>query len=186
MKIEDGEGSNGDMGVTASQRGKVSSRSSPRTLYAARDKGLSFSSIYTFTAASGDYVAYLKNTSSTKNMFIGDVSMGGVNSILWKFWFVTGTAAAGEAVTPIPTNHSKKIPAEATAMAGDTTITGLTTDGNFSVFRSAAASSFEEHFDGSTILGPGDAMMIEYDTGASGVGEIDIHFHYEDLDARLS
>jgi len=183
MKIEDGKGKSGDMSVSSSQRGNVSAKTAPRPMYSARDDGLSFSAIYMFTATAGDKVAYLKNSSSTRNLFIGDVSMGGVNSILWKVWFVTGTAASGETVTPVPTNRSKSIPAEAVAMAGDTTITSLTDVDIVSVFRSGAGATFEEHFDGSLILGPGDAIMLEYDTATAGIGEIDIHFHYEDLGA---
>lgn len=183
MKIEDGKGSNGDMSVSSTQRGNVSSRIAPRPMYSARDDGLSYSAIYHFTAAAGEYVAYLKNTSSTRNLFVGDITVGGVQTILWKMWFVTGIAAAGETVTPTPTNKSKSIPAEATAMAGDTAITGLTTDGQFSARRTPANDEKEELFDGSLILGPGDAIAVEYDTGTGGIGEVDIHFHYEDLSA---
>lgn len=183
MRIEDGKGKSGDMSVSSTQRGNVSAKTAPRPMYSARDDGLSFSAIYHFTAAAGEHVAYLKNTSSTRNLFVGDVAVGGVNSILWKMFFCTGTAAAGEAVTPTPTNRSKSIPAEATAMAGDTAITGLTTDGEFSTMRSPAAGDTEENFDGTLILGPGDALVVEYDAGTSGIGEVDIHFHYEDLNA---
>jgi hypothetical protein len=152
-------------------------------MYAARDFGQSYSAIYHFTATAGDHIAYLKNTSSTRNLFIGDMSFGGVNSILWKGFFCTGTAASGEVITPQPTNKSKAIPAEATAMAGDTAITGLTTDGEFTTRRSPAAGTNEEAFDGTVILGPGDAVVIEYDAGTDGIGEVDIHFHYEDIGA---
>lgn len=183
MKIEDGKGKNGDMSVSTTQRGNVSAKIAPRAMYAARDDGLSFSAIYHGSAAAGDHVAYLKNTSSTRNMFVGDVTLGGVEAILWKMFFVTGTAAAGETVTPVPTNRSKSIPAEATAMAGDTPITGLTTAGEFSTARSPALEDHEEGFDGSLILGPGDAFVVEYDTGVTGIFDIDIHFHFESLTA---
>jgi len=179
--IDDGGGKNGKATVSTTQRLDVSARVASRPLYAARDGGLSFSAIYHGTAAAGDYVAYLKNTSSSKNLFIGDISIGAVETVLWKMFFVTGTAAAGESVTPTPTNRSKSIPAEATAMAGDTAITGLTADGEFSTIRSAATNNAEERFDGSLILGPGDAIAVEYDTGTTGIFEVDINFHYESL-----
>lgn len=184
MKIEDGKGKNGDMSVSATQRGNVSAKTAPRVFYSARDDGLAYSAIYeSITAAAGDYIAYIKNTSSTRNMFIGDITLGGVEAIKWKMFFCTGTAAAGESVTATPMNNSKAIPAEATCMAGDTTITGLATTGQVSNHRNAALSSVEEHFDGSLVLGPGDAMVIEYDAGTSGVCEVDIHFHYETIGA---
>ena len=183
MKIEDGKGKNGDMSVSTTQRGNVSAKTAPRAMYSARDDGLSYSAIFEGTGAAGDHVAYLKNSSSTRNLFVGDISQGGAEAVLWKLWFCTGTAAAGEVVTPTPTNRSKNIPAEAVAMAGDTAITGLTTDTQFSVRRSAAASEAEENFDGTVILGPGDAIVVEYDTGTTGVFDIDIHFHYENIGA---
>lgn len=183
MKIEDGKGKNGDASVSSVQRLNVSAKTAPRPMYSARDEGLSYSAIYHFTAAAGDHVAYLKNSSSTRNLFIGDISFGGVNSVLWKGFFCTGTAASGETVTPTPTNKSKNIPAEAVAMAGDTAITGLTTGAEFSTRRSPAGGTEEENFDGSLMLGPGDAIVIEYDAGTTGIGEVDIHIHYEDLGA---
>jgi len=183
MKIEDGKGNNGDASVSSVQRLNVSAKTAPRAMYSSRDFGRSYSAIYHMTAAAGEHVSYLKNTSSTRNMFIGDISFGGVPSILWKCFFCTGTAAAGEAVIPQPTNKSKAIPAEAIAMAGDTAITGLTTEGQFTTRRSAANETTEEAFEGTVILGPGDAVVIEFDTGTSGICEVDIHFHYEELDA---
>ena len=179
--IEDGGGKNGKMRVNKTQRGDVSSAIAPRTFYAARDKGLAYSVSYHFTAAAGEHIAYLTNTSSTQDLFVGDISFGGINSILWKGFFCTGTAAAGESLTPTPLNDSKNIPAAATAMAGDTAITGLTTAGQFTTRRSPAAGTEEESFDGAVILGPGNALVIEYDTGTGGIGEVDIHFHFEDL-----
>ena len=184
MKIEDGKGKNGDMSVSLSQRGNVSAKTAPRQMYASRDDGLSFSAIYDdITAVAGDFVAYLKNTSSTRMMFVGDLTVGAVNAAKWKIYFVTGTAAAGTLVTPTPTNKAKNIPAEAIAMSGDTPITGLTTVGQLSNFRSAAGASWEEAFEGSLILGPGDAIAVEYDTGTTGLCEMDLHFHYEDIGA---
>lgn len=183
MKIEDGKGKSGDMSVSVTQRGNVSAKTAPRPMYAARDDGLSFSAIFHGAGAAGEHVAYLKNTSSTRNLFVGDITLGGVEAILWKMFFVTGTAAAGETVTPTPTNRSKSIPAEATAMAGNTAITGLTPDGEFSTVRNKALDNHNEAFGGALILGPGDAVVIEYDTGTAGIFDIDIHFHYEGLNA---
>ena len=107
MKIEDGGGKNGDMTVSSTQRGNVSAKTRDRMFYASRDDGLAYTGVFDpVTAAAGDYVAYLKNTSSTRNMFITDISFGGVENILWRIWAVTGTAASGETVTPTPMNLS--------------------------------------------------------------------------------
>ncbi len=184
MKIEDGKGKNGDMSVSTTQRGNVSAKTAPRIMYAARDDGLSYSVVCdNVTAAAGDYVGYLKNTSSTKNIFISDVSASAVEAVKWKMWFVTGTAAAGEAVIPTPFNKSKSIPAEAISLSGDTAITGLTTDGQIITGRSTAGAMIDANFHSALILGPGDAVAIEYDTGTTGLCETSLHFHFEGLDA---
>jgi hypothetical protein len=182
--IQDGGGKNGNVGVSKNQRLNVSSRSSPREFYTSRDDGLAFSAIYDdMTLVAGDICAYLKNTSTTRNLIVGDITAGGVSDGKYKLFSVSGTAAAGTPVTPAPVNLSKNIPAEATAMSGDTSITGLTNLAQLSCFRHPALSSWEEAFEGSLILGPGDAIAIEMDAGTGGVHEVDIHFHYEDFDA---
>lgn len=184
MRIEDGKGKNGDMSVSATQRGNVSAKTAPRAFYSSRDDGLSYSAIYdSITATAGDYVAYLKNTSVTRNIYIGDLTAGGVEAIKWKGWVCTGTAASGETVTPTKMNISKAIPADAAAMAGNTSITGLTIGSQFTNFRSGALETWEELFDGTLVLGPGDAIVFEYDAGIAGVCEIDIHFHFETIGA---
>jgi hypothetical protein len=184
MKLEDGKGKNGDMSVSSTQRGNVSAKTRDRTFYASRDDGLAYTSIYDgITAAAGDIVAYLKNTSTTRNLFIRDLTFGGVNDIKWKIFSVSGTAAAGESVTPTQSNFSKNIPAEAIAMAGNTPITGLTNIAQGGVHRTSANNEGKGMAHGATILGPGDAIAVEYDTGTSGECALEIHFHYEDLGA---
>ena len=184
MKIEDGKGKNGDMSVSVSQRGNVSAKTARRIFYISRDDGFAYTVVYEgITAAAGEYIAYLKNTSSTRNLFISDLAAGGVESIKWKLWFVTGTAAAGETVTPTPFNKSKNIPAEAIAMAGNTAITGLTVDGQIGFSRSAPLGGVVGDYHDALILGPGDAVAIEYDTGTSGICEASMQFHYETIGA---
>lgn len=182
MKIEDGSGKNGDMRVNTSQRGDVSAATRDRTFYAARDHGLAFTANYDdMTVAAADICVYLKNTSSTRNMIIRDIKIGGVENIKWKIFSVSGTAAAGTLVIPSPTNLSKNIPAEAIAMSGDTAITGLTNLTQIGVHRSSANNEVQGLGHGATILGPGDAIAVEYDTGTTGLCSGEIHFHFEDL-----
>ena len=181
MKIEDGKGKNGDAAVDEDQRLTTASKVSDASAVISREKGLAYVAIYEFTAAANDIVAYLKNTSSTRDLEIDDIELGGLNAIKWKVFTCTGTAAAGEAVTPVSLNVSKSIPAEATAMAGDTTITGLTNAGAIGSIRSPANATAIEDFKGALILGPGDAILIEYDTGTAGIAEAEIHFHYENI-----
>ena len=182
MIIEDGKGSGGGNVGTAENRALVSSRQAERIMYSSRDDGLAYSAVYdSMTVAAGDICAYLKNTSSTRNLFISDTTFGGVEAIKWKVFTCTGTAAAGESVTPVELNISKSFTAEATAMAGDTTITGLTAVAQVGCFRSAALSSFDNNWHNALILGPGDAIYVEYDAGTTGLCEGEIFFHYETI-----
>ncbi len=182
MKIEDGKGKNGDAAVDAAQRLTVASSTTDASAVVSHESGLAYVMVYEFTAAAGDIVSYLKNTSSDKEIEIDDIELGGLQAIKWKVFTCTGTAAAGEAVTAVSLNLSKDIPAEATAMAGDTTITGLTAVGAIGSIRSAAGTTVIEDFKGALILGPGNAILIEYDTGTGGIAEAEIHFHYHDID----
>lgn len=185
MKIEDGKGNSGDASVSSSQRLNVSAKTRDRTFYASRDQGLAFTAIYEdITADAGNIVAYLKSTSSTRNLFIKDIKAGGVEAIKWKVFSVSGTAASGESVIPTEMNLSKNIPAEAIAMAGNTSITGLTNIDEMGAHRSPANSEVSMLGHGATVLGPGDAVAVEYDTGTSGLCDLEIHFHYEGIDEK--
>ena len=180
--IDDGGGKNGKAQVDTEQRLEVSGSDAPRDFHASRKHGLAFSAIYaTMTVAAGEDVAYLKNDHSTKNIHIGEITVSGVPEGKWWVKHVTGVAAAGAAVTPTNVNLSKGIPAEATAMSGDTAITGLTDVNIITVLRHVANDQVSEDFDGGLILGPGDAIALEYNTGAGGLVDADIHFHYEDI-----
>jgi len=184
MKIEDGRGKNGDASVSIVQRLNVSSKTAPRWFYASRDFGLSFNAVYDgLTVAATEYSAYLKNDSATRNLFVGTIEFHSAEAVKWKIWEVTGTAASGASVTPSNFNLASGIPAEATAMSGDTAITGLTTVKQLGSHRSEALGDSDMDFEGALILGPGKAIAIEYDTGTTGICSHDIFFWYEDLGA---
>jgi hypothetical protein len=184
MKIEDGKGKNGDASVSSVQRLNVSAKNAPRYFYASRDFGQCFNAVYdNQTVATGEYSAYLKNTSTTRNLFINHMEFHAVESVKWKIWEVSGTAAAGEDVTPSNFNLASGQPAEATAMAGDTAITGLTQVKQIGSHRSEALSDSAMDFEGALILGPGKAIAIEYDTGTTGICSHDIFFWYEAIGA---
>jgi len=182
MFIEDGKGKNGLASVSVVQRLNVSAKTATRQFYAARDFGLSYVTIYDgMTVAAGDICAYLKNSSSSRNLFIKTIDVSGAEAIKWKIFAVTGAAASGASVTPASTNLAKSITADAVAMSGDTAITGLTTGDQLDTFRSVATGGECRNYDGNIQLGPGDALAIEYDTGTTGLCEAVISFYYEAL-----
>ena len=111
-----------------------------------------------------------------------DISFGGVEAIKWKIWSVSGIAASGEEVVPSGMNLSKNIPAEVIAMSGNTAITGLTAIAQLGIHRTPAGSDAKAMAHGSTLLGPGDAIAVEYDTGTTGLCALEIHFHFEHLE----
>jgi len=182
MKIEDGKGKNGDASVSNTQRLNVSNKGASRIYYVSRDTGLAFNAVYpAITAAAGDYVAYLKNTSSTRNLFVGRVEFHSAENVEWNVWQVTGTAASGETIVPSNLNLGSGLQAEAIAMAGDTTITGLTQVQQIGVHRTPAMGEASMDFEYALILSPGTAIALEYQAGTDGLCEFDFHFYYETL-----
>ena len=186
MKIEDGKGKSGDMSVSASQRGNVSAKTAPRIFYISRDDERAFNAI---TVGGNDYAAgefcfYLKNTSSTRNLMIQHLEFHSEDAVRFIINQVTGTAAGGTAITPSNLKLSSGIPAEATAMGGGAAITGLTVSKVIGTHRTTALSESEMDYGGALILGPGNAIAVEFDSeagGTSGIVEIDAFFHYEGI-----
>jgi len=184
MKIEDGKGKNGDMSVSSSQRGNVSAKTRDRLFYSSRDDKAAFNAIMpSFSAAAGEYVFYIKNTSSTKNMYLHSLEYHSVQAVHWKIWQVTGTAAGGTAITPKNLNLGSGIPAEATAMGGGATITGLTIGDQIGTHRTQATGEAGMDWGEGLILAPNTAIVVEYDTGTTGLCELDCIFHFEVIGA---
>ena len=124
MRISDGKGKNGDMSVSASQRGNVSAKTRDRLFYISRDDELAFNAVMpSFSAAAGEYIYYLKNTSSSKNIFLHSLEFHSVQNVQWKIFKCTGTAAAGTEIIPTNLNLGSGRLSETTAMGGGATIT---------------------------------------------------------------
>jgi len=184
MRINDGKGKNGDASVSSVQRLNVSAKTKNRLFYISRDDGLAFNAVMpTFSAAAGEYVYYLKNTSSDKNIFINSVEYHSVEAVVWKVFSVTGTAAGGTVITPTNINLGSGRQAEATVMGGGATITGLTTVAQIGTHRTQATGEASMDWGGGLILAPNTAIMVEYDTGTTGLCEIDCLFHFETVGA---
>ena len=184
MKIEDGKGKSGDASVSFAQRLNVSSKSKNRLFYISRDDGLAFNAVMpSFSAAAGVYVFYLKNTSSEKNLYIDHIEYHSIQAVHWKVFQCTGTAAGGTVITPTNLNLGSGRGAEATAMGGAATITGLTIGNQIGTHRTEATGEGEMDWGGGLILSPGTAIVLEYDTGTTGLCEIDCLFHYETIGA---
>jgi len=182
MKIEDGKGKNGDASVSQAQRLNVSSKTRSRLFYISRDDEQAFNAVMpTFNGVSGNYVYYLKNTSSTKNIFLHALEYHSVQAVHWKVWQVTGVAAGGTEIIPANLNLGSGRLAEATCMGGGATITGLTLGNQIGTHRTQATGESSMDFGEGLILAPNTAIMIEYDTGTTGLCEVDCVFHFEPI-----
>ena len=180
LQIEDGRGRGYISSVSESNRLNVSSKANPRAFYISRDDGLAFniSSADTDTDA-GDIICYIKNISTTRNIYIRQIHYGGANAALWKTWKVSGTAG-GTSITPSNLNLTSGKSAEAVAF-GSNPVTGLSLDELISSHRTVAGAHGIEPWEDVLILGPNDAMAVEYNTGTTGPAEVNIEFHYEDI-----
>ena len=160
------------------KRLNVSARSNPRGFYVSRDTGQSYTvTSIDASAAAGTYIIYFQNTSSTLSFFVDKIIVGGVETALWKLWFVTGTAAGGSPLTPTNLNKRSSHAAAATSR-GDDSITGLTTDGLILAIRTGANGHDDQRID-DIILGQNHAIAIEYNTGTTGIAEATIRGFFE-------
>ena len=181
-QIEDGGSSGRKATVSTFNRLNVSAKTQPRIFYASRDEGLAFNAPTDNPAiAAGEYCWYLKNTSTTRNVFVQHIEFHAVEAVKWIVWEVTGTAT-GTAVLPSNMNLGSGIPAEALCY-GDGAVGGLTPVKVMGNHRNQAGGEGEMDWTDALILTPGKAIAIEYDTGTTGQCEIDCFFHFEDINA---
>ncbi len=157
----------------------VSSRSDSRIFYISRDNGQAYVlRIEDDDAAANDLVAYLRNDSKDKRLYVTDIHVGSENGATFKFAFGDAVAATGTIVTPVNMNRSSSNDADVTAL-GNGAVGGVGASTFFATVR-VGAGEFEE-FDtkDAIILGQNDNIVVEYDTGTTGDIEVDIFFFIE-------
>ena len=180
--IEDGGGSGRKATVSQAHRLNVSAKTNPRIFYSSRDDQKAYNAIMpAFSAAAGQYVFYLQNSSTTDNIFIKTITFNSVQAVLWKIWEVSGTAAAGTSISPANLNLSSGLLSSTVTMGGGATITGLTEVKQVATNRTEATGRSEMNFENALILGPNKAIAIEYDTGTTGLCEIECFYHFEPI-----
>ena len=97
--IKDGTGKGTAARVSIDNRLDTSSRSNPRSYYVSRDDVRVYNANSDVaTANAGDYVLYIKNTSETRNLFIGSIEYHSAQAVEWRVWEVTGTPAGASDV----------------------------------------------------------------------------------------
>jgi len=181
--IQDGGGTGREATVSSFFRLNVSAKTNPRTFYASRDEGQTFNAIsIDAAAAAGDHIFYLKNTSTTRNMFVKHIEFHSVNAATWTVFEATGTPA-GTSLEPSNLNLGSPNAAEA-SFYGDGAVTGLTEGKRLGSHRNAADGEAAMEFDDALLLPPNSAILIEYTSGTAGAAEVDCFFHYETIGAK--
>ncbi len=168
------------MSVSEDQRGNVSSKSNPRAFYISRDfqQNYALPSIYA-TAAAGEYILYMRNTSTTQNIFVKDIVFGSANAALFKITEVSGTPSGSEIIAKNTNLTSGR--AASISSYGNGAVTGLSAVGPAMPVRTSANGHEHEELEDALILGPGNAIAVEYDTGTTGPAEVTVYFHFEDI-----
>ena len=181
LNLQDGGGSGRLATVSSFFRLNVSAKTNPRIFYSSRDEGKAFNAISTASSiVAGEYIMYLKNDSTTDNLYVKHVEFHSENAAVWKVWQVTGTAAGSSVILPSNLNLGSANIAEATSR-GDGSITGLTNVKQIGTHRNGANGEGEMNYENALVLPPGSAIAVEYDSGTTGPAEIDMFFHYETI-----
>lgn len=121
---EDAQGSDGRL--------NVSGRVDGRRYYNSRDRGQTYTIVWEhLPSATGEYVFYLKNTSTDKTLVLSSIGLNSEVATRFQLETVTGTPAGGNTLTPFNSNTSAPHDAVADVMEGGSSasgITGLTID----------------------------------------------------------
>ena len=179
FNIDDGLGRGHIAGVSPDNRLMVAAKSNLRGYYVSRDDERLFNAVFEdASAAAGNYVAYILNTSTTRRMVIDLIRVEAANAALWKVVTATGTATGGNSVTAVNMNRTSSITPEATMLADNV---GGFTAGTPLIARARhpADSSITIPFDDTLILGQNNAIALEYDAGTTGIAGATIRFYYE-------
>ena len=180
FNIQDGGGSGRLATVSGFFRLNVSAKTNPRIFYSSRDEGKAFNCIsIESSAGAGDRLLYLKNTSTTDNLYVKHIEFHSANAAVWAVWEVTGTATGS---TVLPSNLNLGSPNVAEALAfGDGNVAGLTTVKRVGTHRTSADGEGEMNYDNALLIPPSAAIMVEYVSGTLGAAEVDCFFHYETI-----
>jgi hypothetical protein len=146
-----------------------------------RDKELMFNAVFLdASAVAGNYIGYIKNTSTTKMLVIESIRFGSVNAVKWKIATATGTATGGNTVTAVNMNRSSTVVPEATILADN--IGGFTPGTPLiAQIRNGANGSASIDFTKTLILKESDAIAFEYDTGTTGEAAATLRFYYVNI-----
>ncbi len=173
MQIEDGTNSGGGSASTSENRLNVSARANRRIFYVSRDHKNAFHFLSSYSATSGDCVVYIKNTSSSKRLYLSVLRCGGDNNAVWNIVHVN------EGLTPTGTEPGAKNLAlhgsgdGSYQMFGDAAVGGSIAGETIEKLRSLAGDDKEHDFHEAVYLSPGVAIAVIY-TGTTGAIDVSV------------
>ena len=168
------EGTDGEIIQSGDNRMNVSSREAKRFYYASRDKGQAFALV------SGDFIPittinietgllHIKNTSTTKNLYIENVRTCGTQIQKWKLYnnstggtLISGAVAGGS--TNLNLTSSNEADADVYKGADLVTVTG----GNMIEHWVNQIGHSVEIFNGALILGVNDSIQLTVELAVAG------------------
>ena len=162
-------------------RQNTSSRTDGRPFYVSRDRGQTYIlHIKDADAATGDLIAYLRNDSKDKKVYITKMELSSPVACKFIVSYGDATTATGTSVTPINMNKTSSNDADVTAL-GNAAVGGVSAATDFGSVRIPASQTITKDYGDTLILGQNDNIVIESDlvTSTPDLVEIDISFFIE-------
>ena len=156
--------------VGDSNRLDVSSRSNERIYYASRLGDAYMINCVDAGPVAAEYTLWIKNNSDG-NLIVQDIYSWATDAdVVWKLWQVTGTGTTASAIVPVNLNISSAKIADVTCLGGAGAVGGLTTVNTPIIhwYQGPANTPFSFGTNDTLIIGPGQAIAIEYDAGTGG------------------
>jgi len=177
--IKDGtSSSNNTVKVNERNRLSVSSAGYSESRMVSAQDGETYKWNTSWSADTGEMVAYIKCNSTTHRLIIDRVTVGGVVTGFFELFQVTGTAA-GTTMTGKNMNLTAGNSANATGFGG-AEVTGLTEAGRIDLARVPALGRVDMEIDDTLILGQNHAIAIKY-TGSTGIVDIIITGYFKPI-----
>jgi hypothetical protein len=189
MELNDpgsGRGMSVNEGKGGQHRGNVSSRSSKRTFYVSRDEQLSYhwtSDLGSGVGTTGGICISVENDSSTKNLFIEEITMVSDTVSGWHIYkTLVADTPAGTTLASVNLNATGPDASDSKAF-GNALVTGITNTitSQLDSLRSQANSELVVDYGGACILGRGDGINVQLTgpTVGAGIVAVNIHGHFE-------
>jgi len=163
-------------------RALVDAQTRKRSFYVSRDDQRVFNTIFEDpTAVAGEFVAYFRNTSQSRNFIVELARLGGEFASTWKIHKVSGASpvAGIGAVTPVNLNFGSGILAETEALEGN--VTGITSEGETAIAGHGDGGGVLVILDDAVILPPDTAIAFQKEVGTTGIANVGMRGYYEDL-----